>query len=1242
MFEFSLCVLYNDITNQKVFAPNKNFLSEDKEVVMKKKKFLAVLAVPTVLCTLAAGTLVGCGEKHEHTYTKWASSDTQHWLVCPDDSAKDENSVADHEFGTDGACIDCGYAEPHTHAYTKWKTSDTEHWKVCPEDNQEQAGSRAPHNFVNGECECGRKDNFTGEVTVNEKFNGKTVILKKDGQSDINLTVANGKVTLTNAKLGEWTATCNLFGTTVKTTVTVDESMSELDLSGLTSGTAKINMNTGSFTWHRQSHETAKMNLAEEALGDQYVALKIATGSDFLDWTCKQDEMRFGVSMTVSGAEHVINFNWRNWERTNIGFTSDIKNWQTENQDKDMGEVNYRGLDAVRTHLFNPKFQGWDDKEKGWGFGTYGGAIIDGGVYFVYQYETATGNVNVYLSDGEGYILVYTEEGMFEANGKFQGFGVTKGEEDTKWAGGDWNTGIDREFTFTLGYGTTLNAAVGGEVSEWKSTVNITGNKGEVVGADVVTDKTAYKYGETATITVTVPENTIATVTVDSGAPVVLETTDTIEFTVNKTEYTVNVVFANDKFTGEVAVDEKFNGKTVTLKKDGQSDLELTVANGKVTLTNVKLGEWTATCELLGATIKCTVTLADGMTELDLSGFVTGTADMNLATGSFTWHRQSHETAKMNLAEEALGDQYVALKIATGSDFLDWTCKQDEMRFGVSMTVSGAEHVINFNWRNWERTNIGFTSDIKNWQTENQDKDMGEVNYRGLDAVRTHLFNPKFQGWDDKEKGWGFGTYGGAIIDGGVYFVYQYETATGNVNVYLSDGEGYILVYTEEGMFEANGKFQGFGVTKGEEDTKWAGGDWNTGIDREFTFTLGYGTTLNAAVGGEVSEWKSTVNITGNKGEVVGADVVTDKTAYKYGETATITVTVPENTIATVTVDSGAPVVLETTDTIEFTVNKTEYTVNVVFANDKFTGEVAVDEKFNGKTVTLKKDGQSDLELTVANGKVTLTNVKLGEWTATCELLGATIKCTVTLADGMTELDLSGFNAGTADINLITGEFVYTSKKDDAPTVDIELAEAKTGDTYVGLKISTDCTLQDLTNKYEELHLGVWMTVGDSKHWIELHWRNWQARSLGIHTDTNHNDGGNGSDTLKDLLWKPTFVGDEGGSSYGDGNHNWELSPFGEAFLGDGIYLIMKYEAATGNVDVLLAKSDGYVKVCTFEKMFEADSEIKGFGVGKLGDDWGFHESPNGFKIDCVLNYGTTLGEATGEEITETPATPEA
>ena len=123
---------------------------------MKKKKTLLILAALTATCTLAAGSLVGCGEEHEHDYSKWAYSETQHWLVCPDDSAKDENSVADHEIGTNGKCIECGYEKDHTHAYTKWKNNETEHWKVCPEDNQEQAGSRAPHNFVNGECECGK------------------------------------------------------------------------------------------------------------------------------------------------------------------------------------------------------------------------------------------------------------------------------------------------------------------------------------------------------------------------------------------------------------------------------------------------------------------------------------------------------------------------------------------------------------------------------------------------------------------------------------------------------------------------------------------------------------------------------------------------------------------------------------------------------------------------------------------------------------------------------------------------------------------------------------------------------------------------------------------------------------------------------------------------------------------------------------------------------------------------------
>ena len=241
------------------------------------------------------------------------------------------------------------------------------------------------------------------------------------------------------------------------------------------------------------------------------------------------------------------------------------------------------------------------------------------------------------------------------------------------------------------------------------------------------------------------------------------------------------------------------------------------------------------------------------------------------------------------------------------------------------------------------------------------------------------------------------------------------------------------------------------------------------------------------------------------------------------------------------------------------------------------------------------------------------------------------LKTTVTLTDGMTELDLSGFVEGMANMDLTTGEFVYTSVKDNAPTVNLELAEAKTGDTYVGLKISTDNPWNDWTvSNFEELHLGMWMQVGDAKHWVELHWRNWESANLAISKDGAHENVNASTDILKNILWKPI-------DGFAFENHGWDALPFGEAFCGDGIYLIMKYDSATGNVDVLLAKNDGYVKVCTFEKMFAANGEVKAFGVGAIGGDgdYNYHHTPNGFKIDCVLGIGSSLKDITGSELGE-------
>ncbi len=1533
---------------------------------MKKKKLLLTLAVLTVPSIVAAGALAGCDKKHDHAYTKWANNETQHWLVCPDDNAKDENSVENHEFGIDGKC-DCGYVESHTHAYTKWKSNETQHWKVCPNDNTEDATTRANHNYVNGECECGRQvgsltgtvklyklgefieddltdvtarlgetpitvgtdgsfnvadlevgrtykltvskagyvdyienfevekgvatkagkdgvvalqysvfknqnlsfldysgandgyvtfkskgktedklvtadkylnvvaygrfeltdaykttsaenslysvglkfddgkevridawfksdsalvkhpewrtcfadselkyglelhywdvekfkssvadgfdymlirnngklkliiedyvteldlpeayasqsarvmlvaedygdatgkkvkfainesempesdislttnaadftgaaaalasisykygetvtlnvtvpegkiatvtidgksrfvdaadaitfearfghtisvnfsnERFTGEVDADAKYNGKTITLTRDGEADVTLTVEDGKVSLNNIKLGVWTATCELFGMRLETEVLLPGNITELDLTGFVSGTADIDFQTGAFNWYRQDHKTVNIGVAE-ATGDQYVALKINTGLDFLAWANKYDEMHFGIAMAVNGVEHAVNFNWRNWQHDQIGFSSDALTGDADSYDR------YRGNTALMTHLFKPKYTGFGN---GWDNGTYGGAITEDGLYFVLHYESATGNANIYLSDGETYILVFTEKELFEKNGTLTAFGIVKGDKDDGWAGGSHMSGLDRKFTFTVGYGATMNAAVGDGVSEWKSTVTITSNKEEVDGANVEANKTSYEYGETVTLTITIPAGCSAIVTIDNGTPRVVEETGTVTFTATKSQYAVDVVFAS-RFSGELTVDEMFNGKKLTLIKEGETPIELTVTNGKVTLTNVKLGEWTATCNLLGTNLKAAVTLVDGMTELDLSGFNAGSADVNLTTGEFQYVSQKYNEptsmVNVNLEQAKTGDTYVGIKISTDVAYDEWTKNNfEELHLGVWMTVGDNKHWVELHWRNWETAHFAISKD-----------EAHENANASTDVLKNILWKPVDGFHWENNHGWTAMPFGEAFCNDGIYLIMKYESATGNVDVLLAKPDGYVKVCTFDAMFASNGEVKAFGV-----DALSGDADFNfhkTPNGFKIDSILHIGSSMQDITGSVLEELTCSVELEDNASDITGASATLSKNTCKVGETCVISVTVPNGYKAVVTVDGNAQDLYENGE-VPVVVYK-NLQIGVEFAKLPYvTKEVNVDPELNGTNIVLKRTGYEDVTLAVTDGKVSLNAVTEGTWVVEFTALGETVKEECFIDENFTEFFTL---MGTANINLATGEFTYLSHHEKAPTVNVNLAEAKTGDAYVGLKISTDCTLEDLTHKYEELHLGVWMTVGDSKHWIELHWRNWQARSLGIHTDTNHSDGGSASEALNNLLWKPSFVGDDGGSSYGDGNHNWELNPFGTAFLNDGIYLIMKYEAATGNVDVLLAKSDGYVKVCTFEGMFAANGEVKGFGVGKLGDDWKFHESPNGFNIDCVLSIGSSLQDITGNELGEwtAPAT---
>lgn len=126
----------------------------DKEMNMLRKKIIAVLCAALGLSLGFA--VAACTEAHEHSYTAWAHSETEHWKVCPADGAEEPGSRAQHVFDASFHCA-CGFT--HTHSYTAWAHSETEHWKICPADGVEEPGSRAGHVFHDGRCECNYEEN---------------------------------------------------------------------------------------------------------------------------------------------------------------------------------------------------------------------------------------------------------------------------------------------------------------------------------------------------------------------------------------------------------------------------------------------------------------------------------------------------------------------------------------------------------------------------------------------------------------------------------------------------------------------------------------------------------------------------------------------------------------------------------------------------------------------------------------------------------------------------------------------------------------------------------------------------------------------------------------------------------------------------------------------------------------------------------------------------------------------------
>lgn len=144
------------------------------------------LGAAIAACTNGSGTTTGEGE-HTHAYTKYEHSETQHWKVCPSDSAEDPAGKSDHTF-TRGVCTTCGYVHEdadhtfedgvctvcglvheshmfadgvctvcgfeHTdHVYAAYTQTEDGHARECAICHEEESGE---HTFENGVCTtCG-------------------------------------------------------------------------------------------------------------------------------------------------------------------------------------------------------------------------------------------------------------------------------------------------------------------------------------------------------------------------------------------------------------------------------------------------------------------------------------------------------------------------------------------------------------------------------------------------------------------------------------------------------------------------------------------------------------------------------------------------------------------------------------------------------------------------------------------------------------------------------------------------------------------------------------------------------------------------------------------------------------------------------------------------------------------------------------------------------------------------------
>ena len=1196
----------------------------------KKIKWAIPFAVLALTCGITAAGCNGCN-KHEHSYTEWGYNETQHWKQCPEDDEIDQSTKEDHEF-VDGSC-ECGATQqtpPVTDVTITNETTDT-NGTVTLSKTTVKAGESvtvtvAPNEgyqlkslTVNGANVFGAMTGNTYTFTAQENTT-VVAVFEKIASSSVNSVITGKKYGVTGNSL------------TAGTTVTLsaegrDDIATEIKADG-DNLVIKVDEIAGdNWAVKVEGYVAATIIVPRDAAYTSAIALeydlmenlstswgnydgvdlskqndgKITHTGGYYQWVSSKDSYE-SVAITANvvkgGFRQGVFIRFKGDTYADDGFVMLAK----ENQQKI--SVCGAGDGYTGKNLWKDN---WDEYLNPLAKDEYELTLVrDGANIYIFidgEYK-ATKALPEGYADKECYVGLFCTDATKMENSE-RTFAIQDASEfleisvtDETAAGAHGTVTIDKP-TVNLNerVTVTLEPENGYKISDLK-----------IDGVSVLSQMTGNSY------TFTALKDTTVVAEFEERKPL------------NSLEVTVN---AANGFTAE--------GAKISLEQLGEKQTGTVGANGKVTLGSAEKPVTTGThnvyADFGGYQIKLgtvnveasdsndgtakpvSVTLGFTGSGVEYAGSV---SSANPATGELTYKLGKDDNGAYN-------NKYDIKTIENGGYFaqkISFASMAEAIGTGKKVSMSVILRTAN-------GKEIKFVV-----QNSGQYFGINGTFCMGLDDNELGGGNGIFVG-GDASKFINLGGYKDALLGDGLWIVLGYDAETGGLVTYAGTELASVRPVKTWGTLPKDLKFTGIGTGK------WFDDGLNTDLVK---VTLKYGATMEAI--GMAIEEKVTVTASVNDEEM--GTVALDATDGKYFSGTQVEVTVTANAgyvLKSIKVGDGEAVTEGwTTDgnvyTYVFTVSASNTMVVAEFEESKTVDSLEVTvNAANGFTaegtkITLEQLGEKQTGTVGANGKVTLGSAEKPVTTGThnvyADFGGYQIKL------GTVNVEASDSNDGTAkpvsvtlgftgsgveyagsvsSANPATGELTYKLGKDDngAYNNKYDIKTIENGG-YFAQKISF-ASMAEAIGTGKKVSMSVILRTANGKE-IKFVVQN-SGQYFGINgtfcmgLDDNELGGGNG-----------IFVG-------GDASKFINLGGYKDALLGDGLWIVLGYDAETGGLVTYAGTELASVRPVKTWGTLPKDLKFTGIGTGKWFDD--------GLNTDLVkvtLKYGATM-EAIGMAIEE-------